>query len=75
MPFAEALEATAARGKEMGDINVDDNGWMAAIMAPFDVVEATLAEIDGYVIPANINSASQSVIACSTALLAPPMTL
>ncbi|MCO5184687.1 MAG: SDR family NAD(P)-dependent oxidoreductase [Anaerolineae bacterium] len=62
MPFAEALEAAAARGKEMGDIKVEDNGWMAAIMAPYDVVEATLAEIDGYVIPANINSTSQSVI-------------
>ena len=75
MPFAEALEAAAARGKEMGDIKVDDNGWMAAIIAPFDVVEATLAEIDGYVIPANINSASQSVIGGASKAVEQAMTL
>ncbi len=62
MPFAEALEASAARGAEMSKVKVDDNGWMAAVMAPLDVVLSTLKEIDGYVIPANINSYNQVVI-------------
>jgi acyl transferase domain-containing protein/acyl carrier protein/NAD(P)-dependent dehydrogenase (short-subunit alcohol dehydrogenase family) len=62
MPFAEALEASAARGAEMSKVKVDDNGWMAAVMAPLDVVLRTLDEIDGYVIPANINSYNQVVI-------------
>ena len=61
MPFAHALEAAAARGSEMAAVKVDDNGKMAAVLAPLDVVEATLAEVDGYVIPANINSLSQCV--------------
>ncbi|MBO9325699.1 MAG: acyltransferase domain-containing protein, partial [Roseiflexus sp.] len=62
MPFAEALEASAARGAEMSKVQVDDNGWMAAVMAPLDIVLSTLNEIDGYVIPANINSYNQVVI-------------
>ncbi|WP_448540863.1 SDR family NAD(P)-dependent oxidoreductase [Roseiflexus sp.] len=62
MPFAEALEASAARGAEMSKVKVDDNGWMAAVMGPLDVVLSTLNEIDGYVIPANINSYNQVVI-------------
>ncbi|MGB9634451.1 MAG: acyltransferase domain-containing protein, partial [Chloroflexaceae bacterium] len=62
MPFAEALEAAAARGAEMTKVSVEDNGWMAAVMAPLDVIEATLKEVDGYVIPANLNSYSQAVI-------------
>ncbi len=62
MPFADALEAAAARGSEMSRVKVDDNGKMAAILAPYEVVIETLAQIDGYVVPANINSSSQSVI-------------
>ncbi len=62
MPFAEALEAAAARGAEMTKVSMDDNGWMAAVMAPLEVVETTLREIDGYVVAANINSYSQAVI-------------
>ncbi|MCU0494636.1 MAG: type I polyketide synthase, partial [Chloroflexaceae bacterium] len=34
MPFADALEASAARGAEMTKVSMDDNGWMAAVMAP-----------------------------------------
>jgi acyl transferase domain-containing protein len=37
MPFAHALEASAARGAEMTKVSMDDNGWMAAVMAPLDV--------------------------------------
>ncbi|MBL8131521.1 MAG: acyltransferase domain-containing protein, partial [Anaerolineae bacterium] len=62
MPFAEALEAAAARGSEMSRVEVEDKGRMAAVIAPYDVVVETLSGIDGYVVPANINSASQSVI-------------
>ena len=62
MPFADALEATAARGSEMSKFDLDDNGKMAAVLAPYDVVMSTLDEVDGYVVPANINSNSQSVI-------------
>ncbi len=62
MPFADALEAAAARGNEMTKVSVADNGWMAAVMAPYDVVAQTLQEIDGYVVAANINSYNQSVI-------------
>jgi malonyl CoA-acyl carrier protein transacylase len=62
MPFSESLEAAAGRGREMARVKVEDNGWMAAVLAPYEVVQATLTEIDGYVVPANINSHSQSVI-------------
>lgn len=62
MPFADALEASAARGREMTRLSMDDNGEMAAVMAPYEAVETTLKEIDGYVVAANINSLSQCVI-------------
>ena len=62
MPFAHALEASAARGAEMTKVSWDDNGWMAAVMAPYDVIMQTLAEIDGYVVAANINSYNQCVV-------------
>jgi acyl transferase domain-containing protein len=62
MPFAHALEASAARGAEMTKVSMDDNGWMAAVMAPLDVVEATLQEVDGYIVAANINSYNQAVV-------------
>jgi acyl transferase domain-containing protein/NAD(P)-dependent dehydrogenase (short-subunit alcohol dehydrogenase family)/acyl carrier protein len=66
MPFAHALEAAAARGSEMANLDVPDNGKMAAVLAPYDVVEKVLAQIDGYVVPANINSKSQCVIGGSS---------
>ncbi len=62
LPFPHALEASAARGREMTRVSLDDNGWMAAVMAPTSVVEETLRRIDGYVVPANLNSGGQSVI-------------
>ena len=62
MPFAHALEATAARGREMTRVALADNGAMAAVMAPLPLVEETLAAIDGYVVAANINSPRQCVI-------------
>ena len=62
MPFAHALEASAARGAEMTKVSMDDNGWMAAVMAPLEVVEATLKEVGGYAVAANINSYNQAVV-------------
>ncbi|MFN8563285.1 MAG: type I polyketide synthase [Anaerolineae bacterium] len=67
MSFPEALEASAARGSEMSKVSMDDNGQMAAVIAPLDVIEATLKEIDGYVVPANINSRKQCVIGGASA--------
>ncbi|MCL4868970.1 MAG: SDR family NAD(P)-dependent oxidoreductase [Anaerolineae bacterium] len=67
MPFADALEAAAARGSEMSKISVDDNGKMAAVLAPLELVEQTLKEVGGYVVTANINSRSQAVIGGATA--------
>ncbi len=66
MPFADALEAAAARGSEMSKLSMGDNGKMAAVLAPIDVVEQTLKEVGGYVVPANINSYSQAVIGGSS---------
>ena len=37
LPFAEALEAAAGRGREMARVKMDDNGWMAAVLAPYEV--------------------------------------
>jgi acyl transferase domain-containing protein len=62
MPFADALEASAARGAEMTKVSMGDNGWMAAVMAPLEVVEQTLKEVDGYAVAANINSYNQCVV-------------
>lgn len=67
LKFAEALEAVAARGTEMAKVSVEDNGWMAAVMAPYEAVERTLSQIDGYVVGANINGRSQCVIGGTTA--------
>ena len=66
MPFSDALEASAARGREMTRVSLADNGWMAAVMGPLDVVEKALASIDGYVVTANINSTRQAVIGGET---------
>ena len=66
MPFADALEATAARGREMTRVSLADNGWMAAVSGPLEVIEKALASVDGYVVTANINSRTQAVIGGET---------
>ena len=66
MPFADALEASAARGREMTRVSLADNGWMAAVMGPLEVVQKTLATVDGYVVTANINGRNQAVIGGET---------
>ncbi|MDP6199220.1 MAG: beta-ketoacyl synthase N-terminal-like domain-containing protein, partial [Candidatus Poseidonia sp.] len=62
-----ALRAAAARGTEMGSVEIDDKGLMASVTAPYEVVEAVLASTDGYVIAANKNSPKMTVIAGETA--------
>ena len=66
MPFEDALEAVSARGREMTRVSMADNGKMAAVFAPIAEVERLLKTIDGYVVLANVNSNSQSVIGGGT---------
>ncbi len=66
MPFAHALEATAARGQEMTRVSVADPGWMAAVIGPYETVARLLQEVDGYVVAANLNSHNQTVIGGAT---------
>ena len=67
LTFAEALEAAAARGREMSKVSFGDNGAMAAVMAPADFVVEELKAIPGYVVPANLNARGQVVIGGETA--------
>jgi acyl transferase domain-containing protein/NAD(P)-dependent dehydrogenase (short-subunit alcohol dehydrogenase family)/acyl carrier protein len=62
LTFEHALEAVSARGREMSSIHVQDNGKMAAVLAPIEEIERVLARVDGYVVIANINSRTQAVI-------------
>ena len=66
MSFKEALAAVSARGKEMANVTVEDNGKMASISTDYKTVEETLKKVDGYVIPANKNCYAQTVIAGNT---------
>jgi acyl transferase domain-containing protein/NAD(P)-dependent dehydrogenase (short-subunit alcohol dehydrogenase family)/acyl carrier protein len=61
-PFADALEAVSARGREMTKVSWADNGRMAAVFAPLNEIERILKNVDGYVVIANINSYHQAVI-------------
>ena len=62
-----ALRAAAARGTEMGAVEIEDKGLMASVSAPYPEVEAIINSIDGYVIAANKNSPKMTVIAGETA--------
>ena len=61
--FDDALRAVAARGTEMGSVDVPDCGIMASVSAPFEQIEKVLDEESGYVIAANKNSPKMTVIA------------
>jgi acyl transferase domain-containing protein len=67
MSFETALEAVSARGREMAQLSMEDNGAMAAVMGPLVEVERIVAQSKGYVVVANINSNSQAVIGGATA--------
>jgi malonyl CoA-acyl carrier protein transacylase len=66
LTFDAALEAVSARGHEMASLEVADPGAMAAVFAPIDEVQAIVDAVDGYVVLANVNSTSQSVIGGET---------
>ncbi len=66
LTFDAALEAVSARGREMARVAVDDNGAMAAVLAPLEEVQQLVERIDGYVVVANVNCNSQSVIGGAT---------
>ena len=61
-----ALRAAAARGTEMGSVEIDDKGLMASVTAPYERIAEIIDEIDGYVIAANKNSPKMTVIAGET---------
>ena len=67
--FADALEAVAARGREMTRVSMGDNGKMAAVFAPLTDVQRLLTKIEGYAVIANINSYQQSVIGGESAAI------
>ncbi|MFL2961918.1 MAG: beta-ketoacyl synthase N-terminal-like domain-containing protein [Candidatus Poseidoniaceae archaeon] len=62
-----ALRAAAARGTEMGSVEIEDKGLMASVTAPYERIAEIIDEIDGYVIAANKNSPKMTVIAGETA--------
>ena len=62
LSFEDALDAVSARGRGMAQVAVADKGKMAAVFAPIAEVERILKTIDGYVVIANVNSNTQSVI-------------
>jgi malonyl CoA-acyl carrier protein transacylase len=66
LDFAVALEAVSARGHEMASLVIEDTGTLAAVAAPLEEVERLVAEVDGYVVLANVNSTSQTVIGGAT---------
>jgi len=62
LSFEDGLDAVSARGRGMASVAVADKGKMAAVFAPIAEVERILKTIDGYVVIANVNSNTQSVI-------------
>ena len=66
LSFGAALEAVSARGREMANLSVTDNGAMAAVFGPLAEIERIVGETDGYVVVANINSTGQAVIGGAT---------
>ena len=66
LQFHDALRAAAARGTEMGSVDVPDQGIMASVSAPYAQIQAVLDAEPGYVIAANKNSPKMTVIAGET---------
>ena len=66
LTFDAALEAVSARGREMTHVSQADNGAMAAVFGPLADIERIVAEVEGYVVVANINSNTQAVIGGAT---------
>ncbi len=70
LSFGDALRAVSARAHAMREVSMEDNGCMAAVSAPLDELERLLAQVDGYVVIANLNSRKQAVIGGATAAVA-----
>ena len=66
LDFHSALEAVSARGHEMASLLVVDSGAMAAVFGPLPEIERIVAEAEGYVVVANVNSNSQAVVGGAT---------
>nr|MBC8518533.1 type I polyketide synthase [Euryarchaeota archaeon] len=66
MKFHDALRAAAARGTEMGNVEVEDKGLMASVTAPLEQIQEVIDSVDGYIIAANKNSPMMAVIAGET---------
>jgi malonyl CoA-acyl carrier protein transacylase len=66
LTFSDALHAVAARGREMAHVEVPDLGKMASVSGDWHAVESALQGMTEYVIPANKNCPSQTVIAGSS---------
>jgi malonyl CoA-acyl carrier protein transacylase len=66
LTLQDALHAVAARGREMANVDLPDLGKMASVSADWQQVTDAIAGVDGYVICANKNCPSQTVIAGST---------
>ncbi|MEW6775120.1 MAG: SDR family NAD(P)-dependent oxidoreductase [Bdellovibrionota bacterium] len=67
LTFAQALEAVAARGREMAHVQVPDKGLMLSVPMGSQDVEPLLKDIPGYIAVANRNSPGQTVIGGETA--------
>ncbi len=66
LSFEDALIAVNGRAKEMGDLKIEDPGLMASVFADYSLIQSLLAKSKGYVVAANINSPSQTVIGGET---------
>lgn len=62
------LQLAGLRGKLMGEVPVE--GSMASLVCHLDAARALLEQIDGYVVIANINSPTQTVISGDSAAVA-----
>src|SRR5260370_10007395 len=56
LPFADALEAVSARGREMTRVSWEDNGRMAPAVAPPAEAGRILSTVDAYVGIASLTS-------------------
>ncbi len=66
LTFDAALEAVSARGREMAQLSVEDNGAMAAVFGPLTEIERIVDGTPGYAVVANINSNNQAVVGGAT---------
>ena len=66
LSFEATMDVVSTRGWELSRLDIPDNGAMAAVMAPLEEIERTVASLDGYVVMANVNSNHQAVIGGAT---------